>query len=237
MKKPLISVIIPTLNEGKYIESTLKSIINQDYKGKYEIIVADGMSRDKTVRIARKFADKVIKVKQKGVSAGRNEGAKIAKGEILLFLDADTMLLFNSLTEINKSFRTKKVVGVACPVLPISPEAKDFALYWSFNQFMKESIKLKKPQIPGIFCAYRKKEFEKVGGFNEDLDTLEDFDLSERISKEGKIVLTQSTLALTSHRRIKKWGRMKSIRKYLKLYFNYIVRKKTFNRNDYRPIR
>ncbi len=235
--KTEISVILPTLNEGRYIESTLKSIMNQDYKGGYEIIVADGMSKDNTVRIARKFADKVITVKQKGVSAGRNEGAKIAKGEILLFLDADTILLFNGLTEISKPFRTKKVVGVACHVLPTSPEAKDFALYWSFNQFMKRSIKSKKPQIPGICCAYRKKAFEEVGGFNEYLDTLEDFDLSERISKEGKIVLIKNTLALTSHRRIKKWGRMKSIRKYLKLYFNYIIRKKTFHRNDYRPIR
>lgn len=237
MKKPLISVIIPTLNEEKYIESALKSLINQDYKGGYEIIVADGMSKDNTVRTAKKFADKVITVKQKGVSAGRNEGAKIAKGEILLFLDGDTILLFNGLTEISKLFRAKKVVGATCPILPISPEAKDFALYWSFNQFMKRSIKSKKPQIPGICCAYRKKAFEEVGGFDENLDTLEDFELSERISKKGKIVFTQNTLALTSNRRIKRWGRMGSIRKYLKLYFNYILNKKTFNRKEYGPIR
>ena len=237
MKLPTISVIIPTLNEEKYIESSLKSLINQDYKGKYEIIVADGMSRDNTVRIAKKFTDKVITVTQKNVAAGRNEGAKIAKGEILLFLDADTILLFNGLTEIIKPFRVKKVVGIACPVLPVSSEAKDFAIYWSFNQFMKRSIKSKKPQVAGICCAYRKKVFEKVGGFNEHLDTLEDFDLSERISKEGKIIFVQKTLALTSNRRIKKWGRIKSIRKYLRLYFNYILRKKTFNRNEYKPIR
>ena len=237
MKLPSISVIIPALNEEKYIESTLKSLINQDYKGEYEIIIADGSSKDKTVRIAKKFADKVISVKQKGVSAGRNEGAKFAKGEILLFLDADTILLFNGLTEFSKCFRTKKVVGVTCPILPVSPEAKDFAIYWSFNQFMKRSLKTKKPQVSGICCAYRKKAFEKVGGFNEYLDTLEDFELSERISKEGKIMYIQNTLALTSNRRIRKWGRIKSIRKYLRLYFNYILRKKTFNRNEYKPIR
>ncbi len=233
----MISIIVPALNEEKYIEPTLKALENQDYKGKYEIIVADGMSKDNTVRIARKFADKVITVKQRGVAAGRNEGAKIAKGEILLFLDADTILLFNGLTEISRPFRTKKVVGVACPILPLSPEAKDFALYWSFNQFMKKSMETKKPQIPGICCAYRKKAFEKIGGFNEYLNTLEDFELSERISKEGKIVFIENTLALTSNRRIRKWGRMESIKKYLKLYFNYILRKKTFNRNEYRPIR
>ena len=233
----MISIVIPTLNEEKYIESTLKSLMNQDYKGKYEIIVADGRSKDNTVRIAKKFADKVITVKQKGVSAGRNEGVKVAKGDVLLFLDSDTILLFNGLTEISKTFRIKKVVGVACPILPMSPEAKDFAIYWSFNQFIKQSIKSKKPQVAGICCAYRKKVFEKVGGFNEYMDTLEDFDLSERISKKGKIMFIQNTLALTSNRRIKKWGRMKSIRKYLKLYFNYVLMKKTFNRNEYKPIR
>jgi len=233
----MISIIVPALNEEKYIKPTLKALKNQDYKGKYEIIVADGMSKDNTVRIAKKFADKVITVKQKGVAAGRNEGAKIAKGEILLFLDADTILLFNGLTEISRPFRSKKVIGVACSILALSPEAKDFALYWSFNQFMRKSMETKKPQIPGICCAYRKKTFEKVGGFNEYLNTLEDFELSERISKEGKIVFIPNTLALTSNRRIRKWGRMKSIRKYLKLYFNYILRKKTFNRNEYRPIR
>jgi glycosyltransferase involved in cell wall biosynthesis len=237
MKLPTISVIIPTLNEEKYIESSLKSLINQDYKGEYEIIVADGMSKDNTVRIAKKFADKVITVKQRGVSAGRNEGAKIAKGEILLFLDADTILLFNGLTEISKPFRKKKVAGVACPIIPLSPEAKDFAIYWSLNQFIKKSLKTNKPQVTGICCAYRKKVFEKVGGFNKYLDTLEDYDLSERISKKGEIVFIQNTLALTSNRRIKKWGRMKSIRKYLQLYFNYILRKKTFDRNEYEPVR
>jgi len=237
MKLPTISVIIPTLNEEKYIESSLKSLINQDYKGKYEIIVADGMSRDNTVRIAKKFTDKVITVTQKNVAAGRNEGAKIAKGEILLFLDADTILLFNGLTEISKPFKNKRVVGVTCSVLPISPEAKDFAIYWSFNQFMKRSIKSKKPQIAGVCCAYRKKVFENVGGFNKYLETLEDFDLSERISKKGDIKFVQNTIALTSNRRIKKWGRIKSIGKYLRLYFNYILRKKTFDRNEYEPVR
>jgi glycosyltransferase involved in cell wall biosynthesis len=118
MKKyPFVSVIIPTLNEEKYIETTLLSIKNQDYKGKYEIIVVDSNSKDKTVKIARKYADKVIVTKRRGVSVGRNIGAEVAKGEILLFVDADTTLLPNVISKVVRHLRRKKVVGVVVPIL------------------------------------------------------------------------------------------------------------------------
>jgi glycosyltransferase involved in cell wall biosynthesis len=237
MSDLMISIIIPTLNEEKYIESTLKSLRNQDYKGNYEIIVADGISKDNTVKIARKYADKVVLVKKKGIAEGRNEGVKVAKGDILLFIDADTILLFNGLTELTKPFKKKNVVGVTCPILPLSSNAKDFALYWSYNLFVKRSIKSKKAKIPGICCVYRRKEFEKLGGFNEKLDTLEDLNFSEKISKLGKIVMIDTTLVLTSHRRIEKWGRFNSIKKYLKLYLNYVIRGKVMNTKEYGQIR
>jgi glycosyltransferase involved in cell wall biosynthesis len=235
--KNLVSLIIPTLNEEKYIESTLKALRSQDYKGKYEIIVADGMSKDNTVKIARKYADKVIPVKNKGIAEGRNAGAKEARGDILIFIDADTILIFNGLTELVKPFKKKDVVGAACPILPLSPKAKDFVIYWGFNLFMKRTIKAKRAQIPGICCAYRRKEFEKVSGFDENLDTLEDFNISKKIAKLGKIVFIETTLVLTSHRRIEKWGRIKSIKNYFKLLFNYEIRGKVMSAKEYKPVR
>ena len=237
MKKyPFISVIIPTLNEEKYIEFTLKSIKNQDYKGRYKIIVADSRSKDKTVKIAKKYADKVITVKKRGPAAGRNAGAKVAKGEILLFVDADTILLFNALSEFEKAFRKKNVVGATCPILPISPKAKDFFIYWIYTQFAKASIKTKTPQIAGICCAYRKSIFEKIGGFNEKLRFSEDLDFSKKVSKYGKIVFVESTLALTSPRRFEAWGRTKAAAKYIKFYLNYLLTGKVDGKK-YKPIR
>ncbi|MEM5882905.1 MAG: glycosyltransferase, partial [Candidatus Aenigmatarchaeota archaeon] len=196
MKLPFISIIVPTLNEEKLIENCLKSIKNQDYKGKYEIIVADGKSKDKTVQIARKYTDKVIIVKRKGRPAGLNEGAKHAKGEILFFVDADCVLLPNTLTVFAKAFKSKKVVGATCPVTPLNAKMKDFLIYWLFNQFSKSSIKLGKPQISIVF-GYRKEVFEKVGGFKEDVIPEEDLDLSLRIGKHGKIVFIDDALVLT----------------------------------------
>ena len=116
-KYPFVSVIIPTLNKEKYIETTLLSIKNQDYKGKYEIIVVDSNSKDMTVKIARKYADKVIVTKRRGVSVGRNIGAEVAKGEILIFVDADTTLLPNVISKVVGHLRRKKVVGVVVPIL------------------------------------------------------------------------------------------------------------------------
>jgi len=233
----MISVIIPSLNEEKYIESTLKSLKNQDYKGEREIIVVDGGSKDKTVKIAKKYADKVIELKQRGVARGRNAGAKEAKGDVLVFVDADTVLLFNALGEFSQEFSKKDVVGATCPIIPTSSQARDFILYWGFNQFVKASLKTRKPQVVGICFACRKKAFDKVGGFNEKIDIMEDFDLSERLSKLGKIKFNEKTFVLTSHRRIGKWGRGRSMRKIFKMYVNYLIEGTGGSADDYEPVR
>lgn len=84
-----MSIIIPTLNEEKFLPRLLDSIKKQDSKD-YEIIVADAGSKDATVEIAKKYRCKIV---QGGLPAkGRNEGAKIAQGDLLLFLDADVQL-------------------------------------------------------------------------------------------------------------------------------------------------
>jgi glycosyltransferase involved in cell wall biosynthesis len=234
---PFISVIIPTYNEEKYIEHTLKAIKSQDYSGKYEIVVSDGTSKDGTVKIARKYADEVVEVKKRGISVGRNAGAKVASGDILLFVDADTVLLFNCLTEFAKTFKVKSVVGATCPIAPTSSRAVDFMLYWMANQFVKSSIKTGVPQLFGICCAYRQSAFESVGGFDEKLHTHEDIDLSQRMAKLGKIVFVESTLALTSPRRFEAWGRTKGAGKYVAYYLNYLLTGKGVGRNRYRAIR
>jgi glycosyltransferase involved in cell wall biosynthesis len=89
MKK--ISVIIPTLNEGDYIESALQSLAEQTYQG-FELIVKDGLSADDTVEIAKGYADLVVSGKDVSIGDARNKGARRANGDVLAFLDADTSL-------------------------------------------------------------------------------------------------------------------------------------------------
>lgn len=236
MAELLISVIIPTLNEEKYLEQTINSIKNQDYKGRYEIIVADGNSDDDTVRIARKNGARVILADKRGIAAGRNAGAKIAKGKILFFVDADTMLSFNTLSEVSKAFKNREVVGATCPIIPISCKASDFFIYWFYDQFAKATIG-SNPQVAGMCCAYRKDSLEKVGGFDERFKTYEDIDFSKRISDIGQMVFVDSTVAMTSPRRLEKWGRRRATRKYIISYLGYLLTGRTMTGVKYKPIR
>ena len=84
-----ISIIIPTKNEEKYLPRLLQSLKNQTVQP-LEIIVADAKSEDLTVKIARDFGAKIVKGGRPAV--GRNSGAKIARGDIFMFIDADIVL-------------------------------------------------------------------------------------------------------------------------------------------------
>lgn len=239
-----VSIIIPTLNEENYLEPTLKAIRNQSYEGSCEIIVSDGGSNDKTLKIAEKYADKVIRIKRQGIGIGRNAGAKVAKGEIMVFIDADTLLIYNTLTEIVKAFKAKEIVGVAVPLLPISSKVGDILIFLGVNRFVKFNIEHGRgnARVVGACCAYRKSVFDEVGGFDEELEALEDFNLSEKISNLGKIKYVKETMALVSTRRITKWGKIKSIEKYTSLYLKHLLSERGFDqfsikKGSYKPIR
>jgi len=233
--KNFVSIIIPTYNEGKNLENTLKAIRNQDYK-KYEIIVSDSKSKDRTRTIAKKYRAKVVVDERRGIGAGRNFGAKFAKGDILLFVDADTVMMMNTVSEIVQSFSQNKVVGVTCPVIPLKPTIRNLALYLFFNKFSEASIKSKNPYVAGICVAYKKKNFLSIGGFDEKLAAAEDLDMSQRISKLGKIIFNNKTFVLTSPRRFEKWGHLRSTQKYLKIFLKYLAGKK-ISMKEYKPIR
>ncbi|OHC00329.1 MAG: hypothetical protein A3G70_02790, partial [Planctomycetes bacterium RIFCSPLOWO2_12_FULL_39_13] len=102
-----ISVIIPTLNEESHIEKTLQSVIKQE--GNYEFYVVDGGSTDNTVAIAKRYA--CVISSKRGRAIQMNAGAKLCKGDILLFLHADTLLPDNAFREIRKRMKDDTVVG------------------------------------------------------------------------------------------------------------------------------
>ncbi len=223
IRNPVISVIIPTYNEEKYLKYTLLSIKNQDFDLPYEIIIGDSKSEDRTIEIAKEFADKIAIIEKRNIGAGRNAGAKISKGKYLVFIDADTIAAPNLLSEFYNTFLNDNIVGVTCPIVPLPPTVSNLLMYTTFNYFCKFTI-YKKPQLPGIICAYRRDAFFEVGGFNEELHVCEDFDLSERIAKLGKIVYNEKTFVMTSARRIEKWGKGKSAAKYIGIYISYLLR-------------
>ena len=224
----LVSVIIPTLNEERYIEDCLKSLKKQSFKN-YEIIVSDGLSTDNTVKIAKKYTKNIISSKDKGIGDGRNKGAKIAKGEILLFMDADTTVAPNLLEKLAESMKNKDIIGLTTEIK--SKEALelidiiDFKIY---NFFVKASLYLPffTPQIPGVCLCIKKSIFKKVGGFNKEMKTCEDLEFCEKAKRYGKFLYLKGSYANTSIRRMKKWGRLKFLTYQTFSLINYIFFKK-----------
>ncbi len=219
--KPFVSIIIPALNEEKYIEATLKSIRNQYYKGKYEIIVADWMSKDDTVKIAKKYADKVVTVKEKGVARGRNIGAKLAKSDVLIFVDADTVLTPNVLNAINDKMQNDKIAGGTCLFLPNDNKLLHKVMAILGNAILIMSTKTKFSYAPAMCTFYRKDIFEKEGGFNEGFASCDDNDLATRIKKHGKFVFVMKPV-LTSFRRYEKGGYIKTFSTYITHTIHYL---------------
>ena len=202
-----ISVIVPTWNEECYLPKCLSSLRNQSLKRHYEIIVVDGGSTDRTLEIARAFADKVLVEPGKPVGAARNAGAKVAEGAILAFIDADTMASQAWLEGIIQSFRVNpSVVCVTGPTIPYGGSRFDELMYRVANGLERFSFKLGFPHVAGFNCAYKKNAFWSAGGFDENRELSEDIMLSLRIRDQGPILFNDEMIAYTSLRRIKKYG-------------------------------
>lgn len=197
------SIIIPTYKEEKYLAQCLQSIIAQDYaRSEYEIIVSDAHSPDRTAEIARTLADELIIGDQRGIAFGRNEGARIARGNVLIFLDADTQLTPLFLRRCHETFSDPSIVGMTGIARPYDggflQRLTYYGTYWLVRLFNVVGLSL----FPGVCVAYKKLEFDQAGGFREDFGVTEDLDLSRRISQYGKCVVNPEARAFVSTRRL-----------------------------------
>ncbi len=103
---PKFSIIVPVYMVEDYIEKCLESIRNQKFKD-YEVLIIDDGTKDKSIDIAEKYPYKIIHQKNQGLSAARNKGVSLAKGEYLIFLDSDDYIDNNFLEKINASLKNK----------------------------------------------------------------------------------------------------------------------------------
>jgi len=195
-----VSIIIPTYMEENYIGDTLKSVKNQDYKN-FEIIVVDSNSSDKTVRISRKYANKVIVTKSRGVSKARNIGAKLAKGRLLIFLDADTKLKKNFIRDVVDIFENRNISGLTPKI--ITPDSKSQVLYTIQNIGVRVFSLIGMPFLPATCVVFTKEFFNKTDGFPENLITSEDILFTYKNRKYGKMIYTNDFSVTTSDRRFR----------------------------------
>lgn len=195
-----ISVILPVWKEASIINHTIGNILSSECRGNVEIIVVDGSAEGETIRaVQNKKVQKIVS--EKGRSQQMNAGATIARGGILLFLHADTLLPRNALHAISSIMQKKELVGGAFDLGIDSPRPV-FRLIET-----AASLRSRITRIPygdqGIFI--RKDYFHAIGGFKE-IPLMEDVDLMRRIKKAGDKICILPLKVKTSPRRWEKEG-------------------------------
>jgi glycosyltransferase involved in cell wall biosynthesis len=244
MTRTKISVVIPSLNEEKLISRTL-SQFDADLKSKYnvEVIISDGGSTDDTMKIAEGKADKVTihdnHIKQ-NIAQGRNAGAKLAEGDVLVFLNADTYLhdkikFFETIMQFSSA---NHYSALAFPV-KIEKELemrKDKMFHTCYNNYVRLLNKIGLGMGRGECHIIKKEKFLEVNGYNGELAAGEDFDLYRRLRKNGKIRFVKDVIIYESPRRYRKFGYLSVFTDWAKnsisiLFFNKSISK------EWEPVR
>lgn len=170
-----ISVIIPAVNEANHIGPVLHSVLRQP--GPFEIIVVDGGSSDDTVRLSRPYA-RVIRSERQGRAAQMNAGARIAEGETLLFLHADSTLPPGGLDCLRRLLADPAVLGGTF-MLRFDSDRALLKFYAFFTRFRFLYFHY---GDQGIFV--RKPLFEQMSGFKE-WPLMEDIEFLQRLDRLG----------------------------------------------------
>lgn len=199
----LFSIIVPVLNEEAALEHNLDNLVRLIFNVDCELLIVDGGSTDRTIEIAQRFG-KVI-TSQRGRAAQMNSGAGEAKGEVFLFLHADTQLPADAFHAIEHALEAPEVVGGA------------FRMCFNCDQWPYRLVAFTanlRSRLRKIFTgdqAYfvRSISFHAIGGF-PDQPLMEDIEIITQLRKTGKVVLL-SQYVTTSARRHEKVGLIRSV--------------------------
>ncbi len=227
MAKKLIdlAIVVPTLNEEKYIGSLLDSIASQSVQPK-EIAIVDAFSADKTeaeIKKRKKILPqlKFYQIQKHTISRQRNFGANKTRASHILFLDADTMLVDDDTLEKYFNEVKSKDPGLAlAPNYPLSDHWKDKVLF-RFANIGTKTTRHFYPIAVAINLYVKRSLFNKLGGFDEGIRVGEDCELVQRYAKAGLIyIVLKDPKVFTSVRRLRKEGRIRFVIKMINSLIN-----------------
>jgi glycosyltransferase involved in cell wall biosynthesis len=207
----MLSIIIPSLNEERFIGRVLESIKNQNLKD-YEIIVADAGSKDQTIKIAKKYGCRIVKG---GLPArGRNNGAKAARGNLLLFIDADCFVPKNCLKMSLEEYEKRRLDISTFMLLPDNKSGiRTICMNLLYNYPILMLEKILPHGAMGILVD--RNVFNRLNGFDETIKLAEDHDLIRRAAKIGRFGIIRVCKILISYRRFETDGWLKTYAKFL----------------------
>ena len=225
--RPLLSIIVPVLNEEKLLDATL-SVFDRRVRATYraELIVSDGGSVDATLGIAQRHADVVVynaDGHRQTIAEGRHQGALAATGEVFIFINGDTIprdtaRFFDTILTFSRyQGKYAKASALACPVhvAPWERQPLDNVFHnlqnlytWLLNLFRIGAGR-------GECQIVRRSVYERVGGYRQNIAAGEDFDLFGRIGLVARVRFARECLVYESPRRFRKFG-------YLPILFSWI---------------
>jgi len=193
--KPGVSVIVPTLNEAEHIKKCLLSLLDAGGENEdYEIIVVDNGSTDDTVKLAREAGVRTMSKLNGSIGSLRNYGAKNAKGGILAFVDGDCVVSEDWLKNAMPYFRDDKIAVVGSRLTHAGRTW--VARAWSLLHSRKRT-KGEIDWVPSGNMIVSKRLFDEVDGFDEELETGEDYDLCLRLGEKGYRIYSDPGIGAT----------------------------------------
>jgi glycosyltransferase involved in cell wall biosynthesis len=222
-KDPQVSVVIPAFNDATYIDRLLEALSRQNYDS-FEVIVSDAGSKDGTDKVVNNFKNKLdiklIENPPKGPAAGRNDGAKVAHGSWLLFLDADDDIDDSNFIAVLLGEAKSHGWKTASTIMKVRDASvlERFGT-WANYKYTKLLQNTKHPVAAGWCILTRREVFEKNGGFNEKIQFGEDYDYVSRSSR-GAFGFTEKTYYYMDLRR----ARAEGIKFAIKGFANEIYR-------------
>ena len=216
----LLSIVIPAKNEQAYLPKLLASLAGQKAltrDSRIELIVAVDTSRDATSEIARSFGARVVRGSWGHPGPTRNAGAASARGEVLLFLDADVVLPPGFIESNLREFLSRRLDIATTYVRPDSGRFADRFIHgWWWNAWYWAMQRVD-PHAAGFCLFVRRKLFDKLGGFDPSIRLGEDHALLRRAVRDfgAKFGLLHGPRVIVSVRRLEKEGRLRFVAKML----------------------
>lgn len=190
LQRPLVSIITPTFNDQRYIESTISSLINQNYKN-IEYTVVDGGSKDQTVDIVNKYIPKIehlISMPDTGKFERINRGIEISNGEIIgILLPADSYIDKNIISDVVQNLELQKADVCWGDLVYVSSQNADkIAMYWKSANYQEDLLQTGWIPPHSTFFVKRK-IYEKYGKFNTRFQIAAEYELMLRLLEKHKV--------------------------------------------------
>ena len=214
MNEYTFTIVIPAHNEEKYIAKCIKAIRRAEKyvpNDRVQILVVLNRCTDKTEKISRKYGADVIFNEDKCLSKIRNDGVKAAKGRFIVTIDADSLMPYNALIKIKSMLGSNEYIGGGARPkfdrMSLGILITEIYIIFKLLPIIRKS--------GGILSAtmfwFRKEDFETIGGFNEELVSVEDADFAKRLKALGdvkgmKYGVIKKPSVVTSSRKFDEFG-------------------------------